>query len=525
MHELPLIRSVRSKAWGLTLAIMAVAALIRLPGLSAIPTIIFDETYYVKDGWSLTQLGYEGKWETADANAVPQGDPGAERDTINKAFARGDTSGLSSKAAYVVHPQTGKWLIGMGMRLFGQSDPVGWRIATAVAGVFCVMLVCRLAWHLSYSRIAVGLAGSFVTLDGVSIVLSRTGLLDVFLALFTLAAFLCIVLDYRMSSAVLHRKYMETAVPPLSLERRISLPVRGKAWLGPSAGRRPWMLAAGVFAGLAISVKWSGLYVLAALGIFVVLFEFARRRKREPHPFFTAVIGEGLPAFVTLVPTAAVVYVLSWWSWFAHSNAWGRVHSGVWGTLSDWWQYHLQMYEFHRGLGSHHSYMSSAPQWLLQLRPTSFAYQKPGGSCGSSECVQAVLALGNPLLWWLGAAALVLLVVVFAHRLWRHQNVFVEGVLLTGYAATYLPWFLYLDRTTFNFYTVVLAPFVALTLTWAVREVAALAFPRSPVFALLVVALVFTLVVVTALFFMPIWTGQTISYDAWHLRMWLPSWV
>lgn len=419
------------------------------------------------------------------------------------------------------------------------------------------------------------LAGSFVALDGVSIVLSRTGLLDVFLALFTLAAFLCIVLDYRTSSAVLRKKYLETTNPPHLLDHRIragsqdpssstgaastapqsgttagsapwlappagagawlGVPKRnaasprsprgGVAWLGPSAGRRPWMFAAGVFAGLAISVKWSGLYVLAALGVFVVLFEFGRRRKREPHPFFTAVIGEGLPAFVTLVPTAAVVYVLSWWSWFTHPRAWGRVHSGVLGTLSDWWQYHLQMYEFHRGLGSHHSYMSSAPQWLLQLRPTSFAYQKPGGNCGSSECVQAVLALGNPLLWWLGAAALGLLLVLFVHRVWTRKNVFVEGVLLTGYAATYLPWFLYLDRTTFNFYTVVLAPFVALTLTWAVREVAALVFPRSPVLALLVVALVFTLVVAAALFFMPIWTGQTISYDAWHLRMWLPSWV
>ena len=43
--------------------------------------------------------------------------------------------------------------------------------------------------------------------------------------------------------------------------------------------------------------------------------------------------------------------------------------------------------------------------------------------------------------------------------------------------------------------------------------------------AWVVLALVVGLTVALFVFFWPVWTGQTIAYDAWHLRMWLPRWV
>ncbi|MFM7148023.1 MAG: hypothetical protein ACKOW5_17060, partial [Actinomycetales bacterium] len=33
------------------------------------------------------------------------------------------------------------------------------------------------------------------------------------------------------------------------------------------------------------------------------------------------------------------------------------------------------------------------------------------------------------------------------------------------------------------------------------------------------------LVVVAAWWFYPIWTGQVIPYEAWTLRMWMPTWI
>ena len=48
--------------WIATLVTTLLAALIRLPGLGTIKTLVFDETYYVKDAYSLMTLGYEGSW-------------------------------------------------------------------------------------------------------------------------------------------------------------------------------------------------------------------------------------------------------------------------------------------------------------------------------------------------------------------------------------------------------------------------------------------------------------------------------
>src|SRR5690625_7664752 len=74
------------------------AAFLRFFRLKTPPSLVFDETYYVKQGYSLLELGYEGRWaEDWDDN-----------------FAAGDFSGLSAEADYVVHPPVGKWLIAFG---------------------------------------------------------------------------------------------------------------------------------------------------------------------------------------------------------------------------------------------------------------------------------------------------------------------------------------------------------------------------------------------------------------------------
>jgi dolichyl-phosphate-mannose--protein O-mannosyl transferase len=33
------------------------------------------------------------------------------------------------------------------------------------------------------------------------------------------------------------------------------------------------------------------------------------------------------------------------------------------------------------------------------------------------------------------------------------------------------------------------------------------------------------LTVVVSYFMMPVWTGEVVAYDYWHLHMWLPSWI
>ncbi|MBF1730427.1 MAG: phospholipid carrier-dependent glycosyltransferase, partial [Trueperella pyogenes] len=201
--------------WIATLVTTLLAALIRLPGLGTIKTLVFDETYYVKDAYSLMTLGYEGSW-------AKDNDP---------MFISGDYSGLSTNGGYVVHPSVGKWLISLGMRVFGATNPVGWRISAAIAGIILVFLTARIAQHLFRSPAITGLAGFFMATDGIAIVLSRTGLLDIFLAMFAAAAFLAVLKDQEISHPRLVEKLSQWKPDPDNPSR-----------IGPHAGARWWLL-------------------------------------------------------------------------------------------------------------------------------------------------------------------------------------------------------------------------------------------------------------------------------------------
>ena len=214
---------VRARGWIVTGVVGLIAALLRLIGLNHPRTLMFDEIYYVKDAYSLWHLGYEGSW-AANSDAV---------------FASGNFSGLSTEAAYVVHPQLGKWLIGAGMEIFGPESPFGWRFMPAVAGILTVMLLTRLTMRLTRSPLLAGLAGLLLAIDGVALTESRIGLLDVFIGFFATLTLYCLVRDREWSRARLARK-MAGTVPGAR---------------APRATIRPWLLAAAIALGLTCSIK------------------------------------------------------------------------------------------------------------------------------------------------------------------------------------------------------------------------------------------------------------------------------
>ena len=513
--------------WVATAIATILAAVIRLPGLDNVRTLIFDETYYVKDAWSLLTLGYEGTWAK----------------DVDAAFAAGDVSGLSTVGGYPVHPPTGKWLIALGMKIFGQADPVGWRIAAAICGIITVFLLCRLAQNLFRTPALTLLAGLFLATDGMAIVMSRTSILDGFLTMFALAAFLCVVKDQEASRPRLLAKLREwdgLGAPRQGwpdLRTYLTRQDRRPFAIGPNAGNRPWLLAAGVLAGLSCSVKWSGIYALAFLGLFVALREVTCRWSAgHPSPIRGALLADIWWAFILMVPTAILTYIASWFGWFAHPAAHGHGRSGIpgfAGSLADLWLYHKEMWTFHNGLSTPHTYQSSPYTWLAQYRATSFHWANGPEvtGCTSGTCATDIVALGNPLLWWIGIGALI--VVLWAtvrYRNWR------TGVITLGYIALYVPWLAYAHRTIFTFYTVAFAPFVALAVAWLIAILAGWVtadgqpltapLPRRTELTGWVLAAVLTIMILAcAAYFMPLWRADVMDYSFWRAHMWLPSWI
>ncbi|MET0933987.1 MAG: phospholipid carrier-dependent glycosyltransferase [Mycetocola sp.] len=496
--------------WGAPLLVTLLAGILRIWNLGHPHALVFDETFYVKDAWTLLSNGYESAWpEKPDA-----------------AFNRGETSGFLSDPSYVVHPPLGKWLIALGMAAFGAGDSVGWRISTAIVGTVAVFVLMLIARKLFASTLLAVLAGFLFAIDGQAIVMSRVAVLDNSVMLFALLGFGCVLLDRERHERVLGER--------LAAAHAVG---RDPAW-GPVIWWRPWVLAAGLAFGLASSVKWSGVYFLAAFGLYLIVVDaLARRRLGLGLWTSAAVLKQGPATFLLFVPPALGVYLASWTNWFVSDNSyyrhWAEQASNAWTGAFSWvppvWQsflhYQQSIYTFHLGLRAPHPYSSDPRDWLAMIRPTGMWYQSPGAGtegCVVEPCSQAITSIANPLIWWAAVAALVYLVYrVARYREWR------VGLILMGIVAGYGPWLLYTERTVFQFYTIVFLPYLLLGLVVVLGLLLGSAedetWRRNRGLALTAVFVV----AATALtaFWYPLWSATTVPYWFWMLHSWLPTWV
>lgn len=482
-------------AWLMPLLITVAAAGLRLVNLTHPQEVMFDETYYVKDAWSLWTLGYEAKWDDgADAQLV-----------------KGDDSGMQTTASFVVHPPLGKWIIAWGMASAGPGSSFGWRVTTAILGSLSVLVVYLIALLLIRSRTAATIAGGLLAIDGLGIVMSRIALLDGILTFFILLGVLFILLDRRRTM-------------PRFEARALRSPTLMN---GPVVWTRPWLIVAGVAFGAATAVKWSGVYALAVFGLYVVITDALARRRAGVVLWPTdAVFRQGLASFVLSMGPALVTYLASWTGWFLTSGGYGR-HADA-NPLIALWKYHEAILSFHVGLATPHPYASPAWQWPLLLRPTAMWVADKPAPCGTDHCIAVISSVPNPLIWYAGVAAAVYLLYHFVRGLVVRKSVGPRLTIpLVGLTATYLPWLLVPNRTIFQFYTVVMVPFLVIALAVALRELAGRrsaplhrrqAGQRTVVVYLCMVAVV-------SLFFYPVWTGMSVPYEFWLIHNWLPTWI
>ena len=371
-----------------------------------------------------------------------------------------------SQPEFIVHPPLGKWMIAAGIQIFG-DNPFGWRIATAVVGSLLILVVALVAHKLFRDPLLTALASALMALDGLALVLSRTSLLDNFLTFFILLATYCFVI----------KKYWWT----------------------------------GVVLGLALATKWSALYFIFVFALIALYRAFSHHTGKD-------LIKPTLQRILQFAVIPVSVYLASWSGWFVSTRGWARDHST--NVFNSFVYYHQQMLNFHTGLTEKHTYEANPWSWLIMGRPTSFFYESPKG-CGAPSCSQEVIALGTPLLWWLGVAALSLVIGLWIRSFFTHLFDPAVTIIVAGMAAGYLPWFFFQERTVFTFYAIIFQPFVILALVYAARSI----LSNYKKWGEILVAAFFILIFLNFVYFLPIFIGDVITYDAWQNRMWFPSWI
>lgn len=495
--------------WGpLTFAVLG--GILRFWRLDRPHQLVFDETYYVKQGVSMLKYGVEMRWK-------------GEGEEVDPLFTHGTLDVFkTTEGDMVVHPPVGKWVIAFGEWIFGATSSWGWRFSVAVLGTISILLIGRIARRLFASSL-LGTVAAFITaFEGHHFVHSRTGLLDIILMFFALAAFGALLVDrdhYRERLAHL----VGSATP-------------GTRWrYGPMVWWRPWRLAAALMLGLAAGTKWSGLYFFVAFGLMTVFWDIgARRAAGVRHWFLGGVLKDGVWAFVSMTAVILVTYLASFVGWFrsehGYARRWAEEHPGEgvgWlpAPLRSLLQYHQEILTFHNGLTSPHSYESNPWSWSIQSRPTSFFYETKGPGdygCDVDKCSKAISSLGSVSVWWLATAALFVLLVAWAMRRdWR------AGAILAGLAGGWLPWFLIQHRTIFTFYTIAFQPWIVLAVVYllALLLPPAGAAPRRRQIGYALLGVYLLVVLANFAFNWPIYTAQVIPYEHWQWRMWFPSWV
>jgi len=376
-----------------------------------------------------------------------------------------EVNAKTGQSEFIVHPPTGKWLIAGGIKLFGYNE-FGWRFSAALVGSISIVLMYFTAKALFNKPSLSSFAASLILLDGLHLVHSRVALLDIFLLLFIQIAVL----------AFLHNKYWITSIA----------------------------------LGLAISTKWSGLYLLIALALFALLSDYRRFKFLGSSTSLRSVIESKLALrFLQFGVLPIVTYIATWAGWFASKTGWDRNWSP--SVLKSFWHYHSEILNFHAHLTESHPYEANPWSWLIQGRPTSLFYATPK-NCDASSCAQEVIALGTPILWWTATFTLAITI-----GYWISKREWQAEILVVIVAASYLPWFAFQQRTMFSFYAIAFEPFLLLTIVYVFDKIPRNQRQLTFIFGAIILA--------NFLYFLPLYLGTPISYNSWHDHMWLPSWI
>ncbi|MFC1711166.1 glycosyltransferase family 39 protein [Patescibacteria group bacterium] len=277
------------------------------------------------------------------------------------------------------HPPLAKLIMAGGVLLFGKNNEVSqyaFRFPAVLFGLGVIYLIFLLAREI-FRNEKIGLLAAFLaSFDGLSFVMSRIGMADIYFLFFLL---LSIYLT-------LKEKY----------------------------------IFSGISLGLAIATKWTGIYLYPVIGMLLIKkMNFNLKTiKLQLSLFFTNYFLKWLLAFI-IAPI--VIYLLSYTLFFTSGHTWIQFK-----------ELQQQMWWYHTNLEATHSYQSAAWTWPFMWRPVWFWVNYQDNLIGN------IYNLGNPLLWWTGLFILPL--AVYKTFTNFNKRKFSLGFVIFCYFSFWLPW-------------------------------------------------------------------------------------
>ena len=392
------------------------------------------------------------------------------------------------------HPPLGKYIISIGIRLFGMC-PFGWRIMGTLFGIAMLPILYLFARKMFKETWIASITTILFAADFMHFAQTRIATIDVYVTFF-------IILMYYFMFQYTRISFYDT---PL---KKTFIP----------------LLCCGISMGLGCAAKWPGVY--AGLGLAVIFFATMARRYLEyryawhrpkestkgishssvinsfsKNMWYT--LGFCCIAFIVIPGT---IYTLSYIPFNDGTDA---------GLISRMLKNQTTMFSYHSDLVAEHPFSSWFYEWPTMKRPIWYYTQRI-----SDNVQENISAFGNPLVWWAGVPAFVYMIYLSIRN--RDGK---ATFLCVGYLAQFLPWF-NVSRITFIYHYFPSVPFLTLMLGYSMYQFSKRSegkyFKSSRnlciVYAVAAVALF--------VMFYPVLSGYPIDYTyATKFLRWFDSWI
>ena len=396
---------------------------------------------------------------------------------------------FTGKYYFDIHPPLGKLMIAGWAKLNGVNpvfdfEKIGEQIPAqtlfvlrflpAFFGGLFVLAAAWLAWLISRSKKVALIAGILILLDNAFLIQSRFILVDIFMLTFEALTFGFFFLYQRQKT------------------------YRAKWFL--------YLILTGVFFGLTISIKWTGLATIGVIGVILIAKIFSKKLAdylNNSVPVIPAkaeiqapgsriksgmtkweLVKEALIGLIFLLLIGFAVYtipfVIHFWllpnsgpgdafmnQQFQQELKYGR--ESLSQPLTFWQKFielNQKMYFYNSTLKGDHPFGSRWYGWFLDHKPVYYWNQD---NINQSGWQAKIYFIGNPLLWWLGAGFIIFTLFALFRKKARRKLEPIFYILILGYFANLLP-FIFVTRVSFLYHYLSSSLFLTLLVSlWLAR--------------------------------------------------------
>ena len=317
-------------------------------------------------------------------------------------FARSAYEYANGLEAYDwVHPPLGKLIQAIPIKLSHNMAPFYYRLMSNIAGIIMIIVMYLFGKAMFKKRKYALISALLMALDNFHFVQTRIGTIDSFLVLFILLSYFFMF------------KYIEKS-------------------------KNKHLFLSGLFCGLSICTKWTGLMAGLGLAIIYLIYEFKVKEKVIPY------LLKGLSFFI-IIPL--VLYTSIYLAFPKVNNLHTTSIPKIVKQTED-------MYNYHAYLEEGHPFASKWYTWPVMKKPLWYYTRNMTFTTRST-----IVLIGNIVIWYTGIIA-ILLLPLFIIKKKNKKSLF----LLIGALSLWLPY-MFIGRAMFIYHYFPVLPFMYLAIT------------------------------------------------------------